>query len=87
MNQIWKMTINDYLNIIELAKLRGKKAGESIEDELRQYMKEKDQKPTGHTELTHEEMLNEWASKGQKVLSMETKEGKTIFKIPKVDTF
>jgi hypothetical protein len=87
MRQIWKLTINDYINIVELAKLHGKKVGESIEDELRQYMKERGQKSVGHTELTHDEMLKEYASKGQKVLSMETKDDKTIFKIPKVDIF
>ena len=85
MKEVWKITTEDYLNISELAKSHGKKAGDSIEDELRQYMKDKGQKPIGHTELNNDEFLEEYASKGQKVLSMETKEGKTIFKIPKFD--
>lgn len=35
------MTIQDYLNIVELAKKNGKKAGESMEAEMREYIKNK----------------------------------------------
>ena len=41
MKQAFIMTIEDYLAIIELAKKNGKKAGDSMEEEMREYIKNK----------------------------------------------
>ena len=84
MKYIWNVTIEDYLEVIELAKKNGKKAGDSMETELLQVMKKKNKKPIGATELTIEEMMKEQASHGKKVLGIETdKTGKQTYKIAK----
>ena len=70
MNQIWRLSVDDYLEIVELAKQHGKKPGDSMEAELREVMEKKNIKPAGCTELTKEEILREVTSKGQKVLHM-----------------
>lgn len=80
MNALWQITIDDYIEIIKRAKANGKCQGDSMEKEILSYMKEKNQKPFGHTELNQEEFLKEQASHGRKVLSMEIKDGKTVFK-------
>lgn len=51
-----------------------------MEKEFAHYMNIKGQKSIGHTELNNEELMKEYASHGKKCLSMETKNGKTIFK-------
>jgi len=82
MRQIWNITGEDYLEIIRRAKADGVKAGESIEKYLFEYMKEKGQKPCGHTELNNEELLNEMKSKGNNILEIKTDEnGKQNFNI------
>ena len=34
MRQVWQLDLDTYIEIVELAKARGKKEGESIEEEL-----------------------------------------------------
>lgn len=81
MKAIWNLTVADSIEIMKRAQANGVKPGESLEKELIKYMKEKGQKPAGHTELSTDEMIKEQASHGKKVLSIETnKDGKTIFK-------
>jgi len=62
------MTINDFLNICDLAKAHGKQPGENMEDELLEYMKAKGQKPSCATELTKSELLQEYKSQGKSIL-------------------
>ena len=57
MNTLWSLTIDDYLEIYERAKKNGKQPGDSMEDEIIQYVKEKNIKPIGHTELTKKELI------------------------------
>ena len=84
MRYLWSLNIDDYMEIVKRAKANGKKAGDSMEEELMQYMKEKDKKPIGATELNMDEMLKEQAYKGLSVLGIETsKDGKTKYKIIK----
>lgn len=88
MNNIWSITLDEYLDeyldIVELARKDGCKPGESMEKYVEEYMKEKNRKPTGMTELTKEEMVKEQASHGKNVMSMETDErGNTKYKFTK----
>jgi hypothetical protein len=80
MRTIWNITIDQYLEVIELAKSHGKVAGMSMEEELLQIMEKYGNKPSGHSELSQDELLQEVASHGKSVLGMETKDGKTIYK-------
>jgi hypothetical protein len=84
MKSIWSISVEDYLEVVRRAKEAGIKPGESMEKIFIEYMKEKNKKPVGSTELTMDELLKESASHGQKVLGMETgAEGKTKYKIVK----
>lgn len=84
MNNIWNLTLGEYIEILERAKKNGVKAGESIEKEFLQYMKEKNKKPVGMTELTKAEMIKEQTSHGSNVLDVETnKNGNTKYKFIK----
>lgn len=80
MKELWHLTADEYIEIVEISKELGIKPGESMEPVLRAYMEIKGKKSAGCTELTMDEMLKEIASKGNKVLGMETKDGKTIYK-------
>ena len=79
MRAVWNITIEDYLNIVELAKAKGKKAGDSMKEEFIAYMKEKNKKPECHTELTDEELLLLYADKGKQALNIRTEKGQTKF--------
>jgi len=84
MKYLWNITADEYFEIVELAKKHGKKAGDSMEAEFLQVMKNKNKKPVGATELTTEELMKEQASHGKSVLSIETDEtGKQKYKIVK----
>jgi hypothetical protein len=85
MNNIWQITIDDYIEAIELARSRGKVAGQSFEEEFLEIMEKKGKKSSGSTELSQDELLKEVTSHDKKVLSMETKDGKTLFKTIKED--
>jgi hypothetical protein len=76
MRQIWQLDLDTYIEIVELAKARGKK-------ELIEVMAKKGIKPSGFTELTNDELMKEQASHGKNVLSIESKDGKTIYKTAK----
>lgn len=84
MNNIWSLKLDEYLEIVELAKKNGCQPGESMEKYVIEYMKERNRKPIGVTELTKEEMVKEHVSHGKNVISMETdKEGNTKYKFTK----
>jgi hypothetical protein len=84
MKSIWQITIEDYLNIVEMAQKNGKKSGESMEEEFLEYMKLKNKKSIGHTELNKEELIKEVVSHDKKVLNFWTdKDGKMIVEIHK----
>lgn len=83
MNNIWSLTIEDYIAIVERAKAGGCQPGESMEKWFVEYMNEKNIKPIGKTELTKEELIKEQLSHGKSLLNIETNEGKTNFTVYK----
>lgn len=76
MKQIWQLNIEQYFEIVELAKAHGKKAGDNMEDEIFEIMNKYNIKPSGCTELTQDELANEIASKGNKVLNVKNNKPK-----------
>jgi hypothetical protein len=84
MNSIYSITINEYLEIVEIAKELGRKPGESIEDIFVEYMMQKGQKPLCHSELSKDEFLKEHVSHGNSVLNIDiNKEGKAKYMVCK----
>lgn len=76
--------MEDYFEVVKRAQANGKKPGESIEPEFIEYMKEKGQKPAGATELTKDELLKEYTSKGKSVLRIDVDDkGNQTIHIPK----
>lgn len=70
MQYMWTVTIEDILEAQQLGRERGKKAGESYEAEFLEVMEKKGQKPACATELTHNELLAQYAEKDKKVLDI-----------------
>ena len=86
MQHLWQFTIEDVLEIMKRAKANGKKPGDSMEEELREYAKEKCIKPIGATELTTDELLRDAKAKSRNPISIEHDEnGKEIIKYIKKD--
>ena len=85
--EIWQITISDYIEICNIAKEAGVQPGESIEQYIIDYMKEKNIKPIGHTELTKNEWITENVSKGHTVLdgNIDNKGKLTFKKHKKID--
>lgn len=73
MRSLWKLSLDEYLEICELAKENGIKPGASMEPYFMAYMKFKNKKPSGHTELTNEELIKEFVSHGKKILNIDKK--------------
>jgi len=81
MKQIWTTTIDDVLEAMKRAKDNGKKKGDSFEVEMLEVMKEKNQKPIGHTELSKEELIADAMTKNDSVLQINVdNDGKTEYK-------
>ena len=70
---MWDMTINDYIEICKRAKAKGIKPGESMEEVMLEYMKEKG-KRTIATDLTQDELIEKLANDGKKILHIQTDE-------------
>ena len=86
MKSVWKLTVEEYFEIVAIAKADGCLPGESLEPYLIKYMQEKGKKSSAHTELTKEEMIKEYNSHGKSVLSSEVDDkGKTKYKYYKGD--
>ena len=84
MKALWNITIEDYLAVVKICQNKGMAPGSSMEKEFLAYMKEKGQKPMGHTGLNRDELLKEYASHGNSVLDIETdKNGKSQYKVIK----
>jgi len=73
MGYMWNITIEDYAEIIELAKAHGKKAGDSMEEELIEVMKKKGKTPICKTEQSPDEIAEKFAKDGLKVLRIKNK--------------
>ena len=84
MNNIWTMSIEDYLTIMEeaivLGKERGKKEGDNLEQEFFEIAKKKEMldkiKKLGATELNKEELKEQYKMKGLDVLDLTKEEPK-----------
>jgi len=77
MNSLWNITIQDYINIVEMARLNKKSPGDSMEEEFAEYAKLKGLKPYANTEFTKKEIIEEITSKNKTILNIETdKNGK-----------
>jgi len=84
MNSLWKIEIEDYLNVVKIAQELGRKPGESIEDVFLAYMEMKGMKPISANEFTKDELLQQLAEKNGNVLDIAiNKEGKQSYKIVK----
>jgi hypothetical protein len=83
MRAIWSPTLDQYIEAMELAQSRGKKAGDDFSKEFFEVMEKYKIKPSGFTELNRDELINEMTSHGQTVAEMETKDNKTKLKIYK----
>ncbi|MHA1844451.1 MAG: hypothetical protein ACTSWG_03135 [Candidatus Helarchaeota archaeon] len=82
MNNIFKVTIDDYLEVVKRCQDKGIKPGESMKKEFLAYMKEKEIKPIGKTELNKQELIKEYNSHGKKILEGEiNSKGQTKYKI------
>lgn len=76
---VWAMTLDQTLEIWDLALSRGKKAGDNIEAEIFEIVKKYNIKPLGTTDKDIDLLAGEWREEGLKVLNMnelKDKEGK-----------
>lgn len=76
MGYMWNITIQDYAEIIELAKAHGKKPGDSMEEELIEVMKRKGKAPICKTEKSPDDIAQQFAKDGLKVLRVKNKKEK-----------
>lgn len=70
MKYIWKITLDDYYEILKLAKLNGKKEGDSIETELLEILKKKNIYPFGITNIDIDMFTGNLREQGYKVLNL-----------------
>ncbi len=77
MNNIWSVSIDDYITIMEeaivLGKQRGKKPGDNLEQEFFEIAKKKNKLPKyiGQTEMDKDLLLGNMREEGLKVTSLE----------------
>ena len=85
MQYIWHdVQIEDILEAQNLARERGKQAGESYEAEFLEIMKKKGIKHSGVTELNKEELISEYLSHDKKIVHLHTNDkGQQTLKIYK----
>lgn len=84
MNSLWQLTIDDYLEIVKRSKEAGLKPGDDMISIFMKYIEEKGKKSIGNTELTKDEMIQEYLSHDKKVLDISVDEkGKSNYKIYK----
>jgi hypothetical protein len=83
MNNIWQISIDDYLKIVEIAKTNGKKTGDSMEAEIVEYMRVNNRQPINRTELTKDEFIKELTSHNKNILDINFDKDKTEYKFHK----
>lgn len=85
MQYVWRdVKIEDIMEAQKLARERGKIAGQSYEQEFLEVMAKKGVKHSGVTELTKDELVNEYASHDQKICEINIDDkGKQTLKIHK----
>jgi len=70
MNNLWQITIEQYLEIIELAKQHGKKEGDSMQEEFNEIMKKYKIKSLGTTNKDIDDLTGDLRENGIKVLNL-----------------
>jgi len=84
MNSLFYITIDEYFEIVKLAKEKGLNPGDNMTPIFLKYIKEKGIKPIANTELNKDELIREYLSKDKKILDISVdKEGKSNYKIYK----
>ena len=84
MNSIWKIEMEDYLNVVKICQELGMKPGDDMTPVFTAYMEQKGIKPIGHNEFSKDELLQQLAEKNGNVLDISTdKEGNQSCKIVK----
>lgn len=79
MQSLWKISLEDYIEIMEgaiaLGKERGKKEGDNLEEEFFEIAKRKNKlsQHLGATELNKEELKKQYELKGLKILDLTKK--------------
>ena len=74
MNEVWSLNIDEVLEIYEIARKNGKKSGDSIEKELKEYMKGKNRKPIGMINQDMDQLTGNLREKGMKILNLKESE-------------
>lgn len=71
-NYIWQITLEDYFEVIKLAKKHGKKTGDSMQEELEEYLKNKKHniKLIGKTDMDIDLLTGNLRENGLKVLNI-----------------
>lgn len=70
MNQLWPMTLDIYLEIVELAKAHGKGVGDNMAEEMSEIMTKHNIKPMGETEQDIDLIAGNLREEGVKVLNL-----------------
>jgi hypothetical protein len=70
MAYVWQITIKDYIEVVELAKARGKQPGDSMEKEFLEIMNKKGNKPKAETNKNLEELNKDLNKAGFKTLNL-----------------
>lgn len=76
MNDMWQMTIEQYLEICDLALKHGKKAGDNMQEEFDEIRKKYQLKHLGITDKDIDMLTGELRDKGKKVLNLNEEERK-----------
>jgi hypothetical protein len=80
LNNLWQISLEDYLLImpeaIKLGKERGKKEGDNLEQEFMEVAKRLNKLPThlGATELNKEELIDQYKLAGKTILDLTKKD-------------
>ena len=84
MRFLWQMTLDDYIEICEIARARGLKPGDSLEAIMVEYAQKKGIKPLRATGKTDKEIMKDLTQGEKTVLDMKTdKDGETDIRIIK----
>ena len=72
MNSLWQIDIDTYMEIVELARKNGKKAGDSMQEEFEEVLKKKKDKfkHLGNTDKDIDILTGDLRENGLKVLNM-----------------
>ncbi len=71
MNNAYLMTIDDYLKIVDMAKKKGKKVGDSMQEEFKEYLKTvKNLKKLGKVDIDIDMLAGNLREQGLKIFNM-----------------